>query len=201
MSKTKLLRNQTVLTFHSQKPIISFFFSIIFPAKLPIWMGKLLVEGTRRGSKGQTIWVALMLCIALGHQQAIVLQQEWVDPLCRYMMMCCSPIECLDHNEVVSFDGHGYDWEIYGLMKSYTESIKKRPAVNRAIEIRDNFNHMQGYRWRPDSSPKMSTLPLYLSASSRQDAIWLNGYKGLLALTQKANGYQPLEEEEAEEEI
>ena len=51
MSKTKLVRNQTVVTFHGQKPIMSFFFSIIFPAKLPICMGKLLVEGTDIGTK------------------------------------------------------------------------------------------------------------------------------------------------------
>ena len=164
-------------------------------------MGELLVEGTHRGTEGQTIWVPPTLWIALCNQQTIVLHQEWVNPLCRYIMMCCSPIDHLDHHEVVPCDGQGYDWQIYGLMKSYTQSIKKKPAVNRGMEIRDNFNTMQGYRQRPETSPNMSTLPLYMSALSRQDAVRLNGYKGLLDLTQKANGYQHLEEEAAEEEL
>ena len=99
------------------------------------------------------------------------------------MMMCCSPINHLDHHEVLSCDGQGYDWQIYGLMKSYMESIKRRPVANRGMEIRDNFNTMQGYRLRPETSPNMPTLPVYMSASSRQGAVRLNSYKGLLALT------------------
>ena len=51
---------------------------------------------------------------------------------------------------------------IYGLMKSYTESIKRNPVANRGMEIRDNFNNMQDYRQRPETSPNMSTLPLHV---------------------------------------
>ena len=181
---------------------VLFSFQLYFQQNYPyVWANswlKELIEDPRVRPYG----FPPVLWIALGHQQTVVLHQEWVDPLCRYMMMCCSPIDCLDHQEVVSCDSQGYDWQIYGLIKSYTESIKRKPAANRGMEMRDNFNTMQGYRQRPEISPNMSTLPLYMSALSRQDAVQLNGYKGLLSLTQKANSYQyPEEEAAAEEEL
>ena len=74
------------------------------------------------------------LWIALGCGETIVTHQERNDPLCRFMMLTCSPRNRFDYEEMTT--RNGTDWRVNDITLGYRNEIQARHKVH-DMDVRD----------------------------------------------------------------
>ena len=67
-------------------------------------MGQLLAEGHSKQPNEVTLQVSPALWLAMGHSQTVMPHEEHVDPLCHFMMMCCTPVNRMGYEQILSAD-------------------------------------------------------------------------------------------------
>ena len=180
------MAEQWNVVFLSQKLIIFFsFFEFYFQNNYPYawcntWFKDLLEDQDNRPYR-----FPLALWLALGHGETRVFQKERNNPLCRFMMLSCTPRKRFDYEEVRRTDGRGHNRLIHGIQTGYKNEIKaSQTDYNRAV--RDTFREMQTYKRRSTISLNMAVLPAYMVRSERNVKVALSGLDGTVALASRA---------------
>ena len=125
------------------------------------------------------------LWIALGHKETMITHEERTDPLCRFMMLSCSPRNRLDFEEVNT--SHGTDWKVNGITLGYKNELRARRDINDG-HVRDELRRMDGYRRRPAEthSRNLVMLPEQMRRSERDSAVQRHGIDGAIGLANTA---------------
>ena len=125
------------------------------------------------------------LWIALGRGETIVTHQERNDPLCRFMMLTCSPRNRFDYEEMTTMNGT--DWRVNDITLGYRNEIRARREIH-DLEVRDELRRMDGYRRRPAEthSRNLVILPEDMRRSERDSAVARHGLEGAVGLANTA---------------
>ena len=125
------------------------------------------------------------LWIALGCGETIVTHQERNDPLCRFMLLACSPRNHFDYEEMTT--RNGTDWRVNDITLGYRNEIRARREVY-DMAVSDELHRMDGYRRRvPEThSRNLATLPEDMRRSQRDAAVERHGLDGAVALANTA---------------
>ena len=121
------------------------------------------------------------LWIALGHKETMITHEERTDPLCRFMMLSCSPRNRLDFEEVNT--SHGTDWKVNGITLGYQNELRAR-RDNNDDHVREELRRMDGYRRRsPEThSRNLVMLPEHMRRTERESAVQRDGIDGVIGL-------------------
>ena len=125
------------------------------------------------------------LWIVLGHEETMVTHEERTDPLCRFMMLTCSPRNRFNFEEVNTTSG--IDWKVNGITLGYRNELRARRDIHEN-QVRDELCRMDSYRRRPGETHtrNLVILPEHMRRSERDTAVERHGLDGAVGLANTA---------------
>ena len=108
----------------------------------------------------------------------MITHEERTDPLCRFMMLTCSPRNRLDFEEVNTTNG--IDWKVNGIMLGYRNELRARRDIHDG-NVRDELHRMDGYH-RERNSRNLVMLPEHMRRTERDSAVQRDGIDGAIGL-------------------
>ena len=115
----------------------------------------------------------------------MVTHEERTDPLCRFMMLTCSPRNRFNFEEVNTTSG--IDWKVNGITLGYRNELRARRDIHED-QVRDELRRMDGYHRRPGETHTRNLvfLPEHMRRSERDTAVARHGLDGAVGLANTA---------------